>query len=824
MQGVALRRRVLVLPLAVILVAAGLVLARSRVSEGATAGTISTYVGSNGCPGAASVVADVDPRAVVFDGDGHLFIGQPTSIVRVDRFTKAVTQVPGAYNAVQELAIDGAGNLYVLEGADTGPGPITPPRWVTRVAPDGTVAQVVPPIGNNNNVPGPVAMAVALDGTIYLGGGTQVIRQAPGAGLEVLVNAGGAPGTSGDGGPAHLAQLRQVAGLAVDTSGSVYVSDKAEGRVRRVSGGTINTVAGGAPFHNGTYPIGASSDFVASETMAVNGADLFLVEADRHQVVKLSGGLLSLAAGNGGGSDGCFGDGGPATSAELNLGQGARSGADVDPASGDLYIADDGNNKVRTVAAAGSAWDNGRGNAFGWVPPPAAPEADFNAPAGPLRPGVPLQFVNTSRHATSYSWDFGDGTPADPAVHPYHVFQGAGTYQVTLTATQSAGVSDTVTKSVTVPPLEGPPPVAYVPRTPVRVADTRSGVGGFSVTPVTGGTFIEVDVAGPLGLPVSEIAGGAVALNLTGILPTNQTYLQVFPGQEDRPLSSNLNLVPNQTLPNMVIAKVGANGKVNVFNAVGYTHSAVDLVGYFPPGSDFTATSPSRVLDTRPGINVGAGAGRVGQGQSVVLDLNGQVPANAGAVVLNVTAINASAESYVSVFPAGEPQPFVSNLNFAPGETIANLVVVKLDSANQLRLFNAVGDVDLAADLMGWIPEGSPLFTGVAPARVFDSRTSGGPLGPGQTITLNLGGKGGVPTSGVKGVVLNVTAADISGESFVAVYPGGEAYPGSSNLYLTPGDVVPNLVVSKVGADGGVNILNAANSANIIVDVMGFMT
>src|SRR5690606_7762329 len=108
-------RRALVLPLAVILVAGGLVLGRSRLSQGETAGTISTYLGASGCSAPPAITRDVDPRAVVVDGGGNLFVGEPNGVLRVDKHSGNVTQVPGSFDRVQELGMDAAGNLYVLE-------------------------------------------------------------------------------------------------------------------------------------------------------------------------------------------------------------------------------------------------------------------------------------------------------------------------------------------------------------------------------------------------------------------------------------------------------------------------------------------------------------------------------------------------------------------------------------------------------------------------------------------------------------------------------------------------------------------------------------
>jgi hypothetical protein len=81
---------------------------------------------------------------------------------------------------------------------------------------------------------------------------------------------------------------------------------------------------------------------------------------------------------------------------------------------------------------------------------------------------------------------------------------------------------------------------------------------------------------------------------------------------------------------------------------------------------------------------------------------------------------------------------------------------------------------------------------------------------------------GGVPSTGVSAVVLNVTITDPSAGSYLTVYPSGSAVPTASNLNFSPGQTVPNLVVVKVGSGGMVNVYNAAGATDVIFDVAGW--
>ena len=75
-------------------------------------------------------------------------------------------------------------------------------------------------------------------------------------------------------------------------------------------------------------------------------------------------------------------------------------------------------------------------------------------------------------------------------------------------------------------------------------------------------------------------------------------------------------------------------------------------------------------------------------------------------MVLNVTVTTPSEGSYLTAFPSGEAQPLASNLNFAPGQTVPNLVVARVGAGGKVSLFNAAGTVHVIADVAGWYDGG----------------------------------------------------------------------------------------------------------------------
>jgi hypothetical protein len=345
-------------------------------------------------------------------------------------------------------------------------------------------------------------------------------------------------------------------------------------------------------------------------------------------------------------------------------------------------------------------------------------------------------------------------------------------------------------------------PSALISLNPSRLLDTRAtGQIGYSGSkPVAGQT---VSVAIPDG------ASGAV-LNITGLDASAAGFVTVFPCGEPVPTASNLNLLPGRVSPNLVIAKVGANGKVCLFTNQS-ANLIADMSGIFPVGSGFNPITPNRILDTRPGEGKGYSGPKPDAGQVIKLVL----PDAPGAAVLNVTALDAAAAGFVTVYPCGEARPNTSNLNLIPGVTSPNMAIAKTSSGVCLWTGPAA---HLIVDVLGSIPAG-PAYTPITPVRILDTR-KGGPVNhsgdkPATGATVEVP----VPT-GIAAAAINVTGLDADTAGFVTVFPCGQAIPNASNLNLQLGTASPNLVISKVGGNGKVCIFSGP-SANLIVDLVG---
>ncbi len=248
------------------------------------------------------------------------------------------------------------------------------------------------------------------------------------------------------------------------------------------------------------------------------------------------------------------------------------------------------------------------------------------------------------------------------------------------------------------------------------------------------------------------------------------------------------------------------------------------------PGT-FVSLPPSRVLDTRSDLGA---FGPVTARRTITLQVTGRggVPSSGvSAVVLNVTVTAPTKAGYITAYPGGTSRPTASNLNFTPGQTVANLVTVTVGGTGLVALTNSsAGRVQLVADVAGYYLSGTVsepgAFVAKAPQRILDTRTGNGahgPVGRHGTISVQVLGRGGVPASIVSAVVVNLTVTGPTGTGYLTAYPHGVARPTASNLNFVKGQTVPNLATVSVPSNGRVDIYNGSSgSVHVVADVAGY--
>lgn len=236
-------------------------------------------------------------------------------------------------SAPNGVAVDSSGNVYIADGGN----------YVVRKVAGGLIATYTGSAGTPGLI-GPNGIAVDSAGNIYIanGPGNRVVRISSG-GLTTL--AGGTGGFGGDGGPAVAASLNFPEGIAVDAQGNVYIADTANHRIREVSNGIISTVAGTTGLgYNGDNIQATQATLLYPQAVAVDSqGNLYIADTQNQRIRKVSGGIITTVAGNG--TAGYSGDKGSAVAAQIN----GPKGLAVD-STGNLYIADTGNSAIRRVS------------------------------------------------------------------------------------------------------------------------------------------------------------------------------------------------------------------------------------------------------------------------------------------------------------------------------------------------------------------------------------------------------------------------------------------------------------------------------------------
>ena len=450
---------------------------------------------------------------------------------------------------------------------------------------------------------------------------------------------------------------------------------------------------------------------------------------------------------------------------------------------------------------------------------------------------------------------------------------------VAAVAVAGAFVATAVVATPSAGPADAADPLGaggeYHALAPARILDTRTGTGGISgaraLTPTTGTAF-DVQVLGQGGVPEPARAGDvlAVAMNVTVTGPSQQGYLRIWGTGATEGDSSLVNFQSGQTVPNMVIARPGADGKVSIRliseGAAGTAHVLVDVFGWFSTsnnaerGARLIPVGPGRIFDSR---NPVFGDRPLGVTETVEVTFRGAdslspaqtaiVPNDATVVgaLVNVTGVNnlpGSTATFLSVVPTAPPAgiwPTTSNLNLRAGQIKANLALVPVGPDGKLRVFNERGSVDVVVDVVAYLVDDRPVETRqgrvvplASPFRALDTRSAAAgdaPLFPGRAESWSFADfvadvrLNGEAIGAQSAVIGNLTATNLQRQfawapvdTFMTVYPGGSTLPEASNVNLVEGESVPNMALLRfgyVGADPQVTFYNYNGLVDYLVDV-----
>ena len=343
-----------------------------RIRKVDSSGNISTVAG-NGTRGytgdgvAATATGLRNPSGVALDGSGNLYIVDTNNhrIRKVDSSGNISTVAgngtfgfsgDGAAATDARLqnprgvAVDGSGNLYIaarnnhrIRKVDASSGNISTVAGTGTAGFSGDGAAATAAQLNF-----PQDMAVDGSGNLYIADRSNYrIRKVDSSGNISTVAGNGTSGFSGDGAAATAAQLNAPRAMALDGSGNLYIADSNNNRIRKVdSSGNISTVAGGGPLGDGGAAVAAQLNFPWGVGLDGSG-NLYIADSNNHRIRKVdSSGNISTVAGTG--TSGFSGDGGAATAAQLHFPYGVALDG-----SGNLYIADRDNQRIRKVDTAG---------------------------------------------------------------------------------------------------------------------------------------------------------------------------------------------------------------------------------------------------------------------------------------------------------------------------------------------------------------------------------------------------------------------------------------------------------------------------------------
>lgn len=404
---------------------------------------------------------------------------------------------------------------------------------------------------------------------------------------------------------------------------------------------------------------------------------------------------------------------------------------------------------------------------------------------------------------------------------------------------------------------------SVTPLNPERLYESRQmfnqGIQG-GQGPVLASSVTEITVTGLAGVPSDA---KSIFLNLVAVEAVVAGSFTIFPcgtAQPSTPSAFYPRIFPGSTLASSVI---GIDGKVCIATTA-TTEIIADVYAYSmdpsaapplptplpgtgpnpvpDPGPPVTPVliplRPGRFWDTRPATltfdDLYNSTGRLGAGGIFEIPLVGRgsiVPDGANGAAVNLTVISPSEAGFATVYPCSAEVPMVSTVNYAPGAVSANSVIVPLSERGSICVFTLAA-ADFALDVSGFVDPESPQV-GVQPARFLETRQTSdtdtfddlaegsGALPPGDTLEVQIAGRGEIPTD-AQAVMVNVTVVDPAAPGFVTVYPCGGEVPNTSTVNYFPGEVVPNGAVVALSEGGELCVFSLAET-DVLIDVNGFI-
>ncbi|HEV7973877.1 hypothetical protein [Amycolatopsis sp.] len=383
------------------------------------------------------------------------------------------------------------------------------------------------------------------------------------------------------------------------------------------------------------------------------------------------------------------------------------------------------------------------------------------------------------------------------------------------------------------------------PLAPVAHADAAGGAGDFIPLPAapvvldtrvgTGGVTGERGPASTSSFPVLGVGGipatgvGSVLIRLATLAPTASTFLTMFPEGTTRPTPTHLSAGATENISVAAVVKVGASGKISVYNSAGKTDLTAEVQGYFKStqgstGGGFFPVTPTRLIDTRSAL--GTTKATIAAGATRTVTITGAlVPAGSSAAFVNLLVPSAPEQGWLTASPAGGTARPIMNYEKGSTQTAASLA---LPADGKVTFTNkGASAVNLVVNVEGYFSKSPLAGAGLrqVSGRLVNTRNvgSGLPIPANGTLDVQVGGTFGLPTRGIAGAVLSLTGTPEK-TGYIKAWPLGETESTLSiQDFVTAGVWRTNTMVLKPGTDGKIRIRNStAGTIHLIADLQGW--
>jgi hypothetical protein len=319
-------------------------------------------------------------------------------------------------------------------------------------------------------------------------------------------------------------------------------------------------------------------------------------------------------------------------------------------------------------------------------------------------------------------------------------------------------------------------------------------------------------------------------------------FVTVWPGGESRPNFYTVRSPDGNIVANSAIVAAGPQSEIQI-----YTSNSVDMVvdisGYFTDQSTATSLAyypltPCRVIETRadyrtPPGPYGPPTFDARQTRRFRFPANPYcaVPAGASAYSVTITVVPPGPLQFLTAWPAGGPQPNISNINSPGGRVLANNVILPASADGSVDIF-AFDRTDVIVDIIGYFSpddgQNGLFYFPVRQCRAVDTQRETGPFGGpifGDETTRSYA----LPAAPCAGISTSARAYSIHATAipngnpmpFVTAYPTGQPRPNASILNAFQGQTVTNSAIVPAGANGSIDVFTF-RATHMVIDVAGY--